>query len=145
MVYLVTGRRRDDGWPFAGEVMARSGQDAAAMVRGWGIEPEFVQDLGSGAVEYRVVDDGDDADEDADEDDGPPRVGGGPAGPGSSAASGWSAASAASAVPESVVSRASAGGSDPSAGDRSSGMIGWGPRPGGRTASTMATIPSAGR
>ena len=97
MVYLVTGRRRDDGWPFAGEVMARSGQDAAAMVRGWGIEPEFVQDLGSGAVEYRVVDDGDDADEDADEDDGPPRVGGGPAGPGSSAASGWSAASAASA------------------------------------------------
>ncbi len=57
MDYLVTGRRRDDGWPFAGEVMARSGQDAAAMVRGWGIEPEFVQDLGSGTVEYRIGDD----------------------------------------------------------------------------------------
>jgi len=66
MVYLVTGRRRNDGWPFAGEIVAGTGTDAAHMVRRWGIEPEFVQDVATGRIEFRTTDDGDDDDGDGD-------------------------------------------------------------------------------
>lgn len=51
MVYLVTGRRIDDGWPFAGEVTAPDVAAAATLVRTWGVEAEFVKELGSGRVE----------------------------------------------------------------------------------------------
>lgn len=62
MVYLVTGRRTDDGWPFAGEVTAGNGDAAADLVRRWGVEPEFVQDIASGRIEFRVADPPDDED-----------------------------------------------------------------------------------
>ena len=66
MAYLVTGRRRNDGWPFAGEVSADSGDEAAAMVSRWGIEPEFIQHLATGRVEFKAAEaaEGDDGDGD---------------------------------------------------------------------------------
>jgi hypothetical protein len=80
MNYLVTGHRRNDGWPFAGEVIAGTGDAAAAMVRRWGVEPEFVQDIGTGRVEFRVDDSEGDGDDDGGEDDvAPPGVWRGPA------------------------------------------------------------------
>jgi hypothetical protein len=66
MSYLVTGRRRNDGWPFAGEVSAGSGEEAAALVRRWDIEPEFIQHLATGRVEFRALEatEGDEGDGD---------------------------------------------------------------------------------
>lgn len=72
MNYLVTGHRRNDGWPFAGEVIAGTGDAAAAMVRRWGVEPEFVQDIGSGRIEFRVDEADGDGDDGGGEDDDSP-------------------------------------------------------------------------
>lgn len=49
-VYLVTGWRTVDAWPFAGEVEAESPDAAIAAARGWGVELEFVKDLDTGEI-----------------------------------------------------------------------------------------------